>query len=109
MYFTQNLLEHWSLESNLVVDKTLRKLRKPATSRDNDICCNCFLLLLDQGKSCTIQSLSADQRDQRQTKNPHNKETKRRKSGEKSCVSSSFMSLGLPNALRTIVHLFYVI
>ena len=47
------------------------------------------LLLVEQGKGCAIQSLSADQREQRQSKNPHNKETKRKKS----CVSSSFMSL----------------
>ena len=40
MYFTQNLLENWILGENLVVDKTLRKLGKPATSRDNDICYN---------------------------------------------------------------------
>ena len=93
MYFTQNLLEKWILRGNLVVDKTLRKLRKASTSRDNDICYNCSLLLLDQGKGCTIQSLSADQRWQRQSKNPHNNETKRKKSGKKSCVSSSFMSL----------------
>ena len=44
MYFTQNLLENWILVGNLVVDKTLRrKLRKPTTSRDNDICYNCYL------------------------------------------------------------------
>ena len=93
MYFTQNLLENWILGGNLVVDKTLRKLRKATTSRDNDICNNCYLLLLEQGKGCTIQSLSAYKRGQRQSKNPHNKETKRKKSGKKSCVSSSFMSL----------------
>ena len=58
MYFTQNLLENWILGDNLVVDKTLRKLRKPTTSRDNDICYNCYLLLVEQGKGCTIQSLS---------------------------------------------------
>ena len=38
MYFTQNLLEIWILGGNLVVDKTLRKLRKPTTSRNNHIC-----------------------------------------------------------------------
>ena len=30
-------------------------------------------LLVEQGKGCTIQSLSADQRGQRQSKNPHKK------------------------------------
>ena len=34
-------------------------------------------LLVEQGKGCTIQSLSADQRSQRQSKNPHNKEKKK--------------------------------
>ena len=92
MYFTQNLLENWILGGNSVVDKTLRKLRKATTSRDNDICCNCCLLLVEQGKGCAIQLLSADQRGQRHSKNPHNKETKK-KSGKKSCVSSNFMSL----------------
>ena len=42
MYFTQKLLENWILGGNLVVDKTLRKLRKATTSRDNDICYNCY-------------------------------------------------------------------
>ena len=42
MYFTQNFLENWILGGNLVVDKTLRKLRKATTSRDNDICYNCY-------------------------------------------------------------------
>ena len=42
MYFTQNLLENWILGGNLVVDKTLSKLRKATTSRDNDICYNCY-------------------------------------------------------------------
>ena len=93
MYFTQNLLENWILGGNLVVDKTLRKLRKRTTSRDNDICYNRYLLLVEQGKSCTIQSLSADQRGKRESKNSHNKETKRKKIGKKSCVSFSFMSL----------------
>ena len=93
MYFTQNLLETWILGHNLVVDKTLRKLRKATTSRDNNICYNYYLLLVEQGKGCTLQSLSADQRGQSQSKNPHNKETKRKKSGKKSCVSFSFMSL----------------
>ena len=78
MYFTQNLLENWILGGNLVVDKTLRKLPKPTTSRDNDICYNCYLLLVEQGKGCTIQSLSADQRGQRQSKNLHNKEKGKR-------------------------------
>ena len=41
MYFTQNLLENWFLGGNLVVDKTLRRLRKATISRDNDICYNC--------------------------------------------------------------------
>ena len=93
MYFTQNLLENWIWGGNLVVDKTLRKLHKPTSSRDNDICYNRYLLLVEQGKGCTIQSLSVDQRGPRQSKNPHNKETKRKKSGKKSWVSSSFMSL----------------
>ena len=93
MYFTQNLLDNWIFGGNLVVDKTLRKLRKATTSRDNDICYNCYLLLVEQGKGCAIQSLSADHRGQTQSKNPHNKETKRKKSGKKSCVSSSLMSL----------------
>ena len=92
MYFTQNLLENWILRDNLVVDKTLRKLCKPTTSRDNDIC-YCYLLLVEQRKGCKKQSLSADQRGQRQSKNAHNKETKRKKCGKKSCVLSSFMSL----------------
>ena len=35
MYFTQNLLENWILGGNLVVDITLRKLRKATTSKDN--------------------------------------------------------------------------
>ena len=92
MYFTQNLLENWILGGNLVVDKTLRigyaKLQFPETT----ICVIiATLLLVEQGKGCTIQSLSADQRGQRQSKNPHNKERKRKKSGKKSCVSSSFM------------------
>ena len=43
MCFTQNLLENWILGGNLVVDKTLRKLRKATISRDNDICYNCYL------------------------------------------------------------------
>ena len=94
MYFTQNLLENWILGGNLVVDKTVRKLRKATTSRDNDICYNCYpIVIVEQGKGCAIQSLLADQRGQRQSKNPHNKERKRKKSGKKSCVSSSFMSL----------------
>ena len=93
MYLTQNFLENWILGGYFVVNKTLSKLRKATTSRDNDICYNCHLLLVEQGKGCIIQSLSADQRGQRQSKNPHNKETKRKKSGKKSCVSSSFMSL----------------
>ena len=38
MYFMQNLIENQILGGNLVVDKTLRKLRKPTTSRDNEIC-----------------------------------------------------------------------
>ena len=42
MYFTQNLLENWILGSNLVVDETLRKLRKATTSRVNDICYNYY-------------------------------------------------------------------
>ena len=42
MYFTQNLLENWILGGNLVVDKTLRKLRKATIFRDNDICYNCY-------------------------------------------------------------------
>ena len=96
MYFTQNLLENWILRGNLVVDKTLRKLRKATTSRDNDICYYCYRLLVEQGKGCAIQSLSEVQRGQRQSKIPHNKETKRKKSGKKSCVSSSFTSLGRP-------------
>ena len=97
MYFTQNLLENWIFGGNLVVDKSLRKLRKATTSRDNDISYNCYLLLVEQGKGCTIQSLLADQRGQRQRKNPHNQERKRKKSGKKSCVLSSFMSLGEQN------------
>ena len=44
MDFKQNLLENWILGVNLVVDKTLRKLCKSTTSRDNDICYNCCLL-----------------------------------------------------------------
>ena len=60
MDFTQNLLENWILGGNLVVDKTLRKLRKATTSRDNDLCYNCYLLLVKQGNGCTLQSLSAD-------------------------------------------------
>ena len=54
MNFTQNLPENWILKANLVVDKTLRKLRKPTSSRDNDICYNCYLLLVEQGKGCTV-------------------------------------------------------
>ena len=42
IYFMQKLLENWILEGNLVVDKTLRKLRKATTSRDNDICYNSY-------------------------------------------------------------------
>ena len=45
MYLTQNLLENWNLGGNLVVDKTLRKLRKATTSRDNDICYNCYAIV----------------------------------------------------------------
>ena len=41
MYFKQNLLKNWILGGNLVVDKTLRKLRKATISRDNHICYNC--------------------------------------------------------------------
>ena len=44
MDFKQNLLENWILGVNLVVDKTLRKLCKSTTSRDNTICYNCCLL-----------------------------------------------------------------
>ena len=50
MYFTQNILENWILEGNLVVVKTLRKLPTAATSRDNNICYYCYLLLIKQGK-----------------------------------------------------------
>ena len=78
MYFTKNLLENWILGGNLVVDKTLSKLCKATTSRDNDICYHCHQLLVEQGKGCTIQSLSADQRGQRQSKNPYNKERGKR-------------------------------
>ena len=60
MCFMQNLHENWILGGNLVVGKTLRKLRKHTTSRDNDICLNCHLLLVEQGKGCTIQLPSAD-------------------------------------------------
>ena len=67
---------------NLVADKTLHKLRKATTSRD-DICYNYHVLLVEQGKGCTIQSLSVDQREQRQSKNSHNNETKRKKSRKK--------------------------
>ena len=42
MYFTQNLVENWILGGNLVVDKTLHKLRKAPTFRDNPICYNCY-------------------------------------------------------------------
>ena len=45
MYFTKNLLENWILGGTLVVDKTLHKLRKATTSRDNDICYNCYLFV----------------------------------------------------------------
>ena len=45
MHFTQNLLENWILGGNLVVDQTLRKLRKATTSKDNDICYNCCLIV----------------------------------------------------------------
>ena len=45
IYFKQKLLENWILEGNLVVDKTLRKLRKATTSRDNDICYNCYRIV----------------------------------------------------------------
>ena len=45
MYFTQNLLENWILEGNLVVDKTLRRLRKATISRDNDICYSCHAIV----------------------------------------------------------------
>ena len=94
-YFTQNLLENWNLGGNLVVDKTLRKLRKATTSRNNDICYNCCLLLVDQCKGCTVYNTVAVSRSARAKteQNPHNKESKRKKSGKKSCVSSSFMSL----------------
>ena len=52
MYFTQNLLENWILGGNLVVDKTMRKLREATTSRDNDICYNCCLChLLSKAKA----------------------------------------------------------
>ena len=102
MYFTQNLLENWIFGGNLVVDETLRKLRKATTSRDNDICSNCYLLFVEQAKGCTIQSLSADQRGQRQSKNPHNNERKRKKRGKKSCISSTFMSLVQPSRLTAI-------
>ena len=60
MYFRQNLLENWILGGNLVVDKTLRKLRRATTSRDNHIYYNCCLFLVEQGKGCTRQSLSAE-------------------------------------------------
>ena len=62
MYFTQNLLKNWIFGGNLVVDKTLRKLRKATTSRDNDICCNCYLLLVEQGKSCNTVTVSRSAR-----------------------------------------------
>ena len=45
MDFTQNLLKNWILGGNLVVDKTLRKLHKATTSRDNDICYNCYAIV----------------------------------------------------------------
>ena len=45
MYFTQNFLENWILEGNLVVDKTLRRLRKATISIDNDICYNCYAIV----------------------------------------------------------------
>ena len=83
MYFTQNLLENWILGGYLVAGKTLRKSRKPTTSRDNNICYNCYLLLVEQGKGCAIQSLSADQRGQRRSKNLHNKRNKEKKEWEK--------------------------
>ena len=54
MYFTQNLLENWILGGNIGVDKTLRKLRKPTTSGDNDICYNCYLLLVEQGNDSSM-------------------------------------------------------
>ena len=54
MYFTQNLLENWILGGNIGVDKTLRKLRKPTTSEDNDICYNCYLLLVEQGNDSSM-------------------------------------------------------
>ena len=41
------------------------------------------LLLVEQGKGCAIQSLSAVKRGQRQSKIPHNKERKRKKSGKR--------------------------
>ena len=69
------------------------------------------VFLVKQGKGCTIQSLSAVQRGQRQRKSPHNKERKRKNSGKKSCVSSSFMSLisrwcriGFTNGTDEIMH-----
>ena len=62
MYFTQNLLENWILGDNLVVDKTLCKLRIATTSRDNDICCNCYLLLVEQGKGCNTVTVSRSAR-----------------------------------------------
>ena len=68
MYFTKNLLENWIFGGNLVVDKTLRRLCKTTISRDNDyVIIIATLLLVEQGKGCTIQSLSADQRGQRQS------------------------------------------
>ena len=92
MYFTQNLLENWILRDNLVVDKTLRKLCKPTTSRDNDIC-YCYLLLVEQRKGwknshCQQISAGKDRAKIRTIKKQRGKSV-----GKKSCVLSSFMSL----------------
>ena len=101
MYFMQDLLENWILGVNLVVDKTLRKLCKPTTSRDNDVCNCCLLLLVEQGKGNTIQSLSADQRGQDRAKIRTIKKQRRKRVGKRvayhlvSEVESSRMSLAL--------------
>ena len=101
MYFMQNLLENWILEGNLVkLTKLYVNYAKPQLPETTIFVIIATLLFVSRARQrlckCAIQSLSADQRGQRQSKNPHNKETKRKKSGKKSCVSSGFISLAYP-------------
>ena len=86
---THSKVGFWGV--NLVVDKTLRKLRKATISRDND---NCYpIVSWARQRLCNTVTVSRSARAKDRAKNLHNKETKKKKSGKKRCVSSTFMSL----------------